>query len=62
MSLDSAGRELCEVFGLDPTKVNAIVIRYAAGDVTRVRVSMVDTDDDGIVVRTIARYRLERMA
>jgi len=54
--LDS-GRELCEALGLDPNRVQSIVIRWTATDSPRARVTLVDFDG-AEVVRTIGRYRL----
>lgn len=53
-----AGRELCEALGLDPNRVQSIVIRWTASDLPRARVTLIDVDGQD-VIRTIGRYRLE---
>ncbi len=53
-----AGRELCEALGIDPNRVQSIVIRWTASDLPRARVTLVDVDGAD-VIRTIGRYRLE---
>lgn len=55
--LDS-GRELCEALGLDPNRVQSIVLRWHVGAVPRARVTLVEVDGAD-VIRTIGRYRLE---
>lgn len=58
MSPLDSGRELCEALGLDPNRVQSIVIRWTGCDPPRVRVTLVDVDGSD-VIRTIGRYRLE---
>jgi hypothetical protein len=61
MSPLESGQALCEALGLDPNRVQTIVLRWHVGDFPRARVTLIDFDG-AEVVRTVARYRLEPIA
>lgn len=51
------GRQLCEVFGLDPMKVSGMTLNVDVCDIVTLDVRMVDVDGEGLT-RTLESYTL----